>query len=233
MATSQMVARADGQASPVPEGTLVTLMLPWAEQWVTEGKIFWEFRQLGWGYISKVDMVSVEKGKRPHQKVFIHFSSWDDKYKDVLEHLSQEPTRKQTSSGHRAMYPELKVYYNDTFYWKVRKSEWKLKPRQEVGRTPRVEFVTVPKVVPTPKGFSGVVLSSDGELVAKSEPEPEPEPKEPATELEWTEEGEHPAQIQARQAAVEPHSPPYSPSKRETIPFSEGTWGDSEGGLVM
>ena len=155
------------QGSPVPEGTSVTLMVPWAEDWVTEQKVFAVFRDLDWGWISKVDMVQVDKGKRPHQKVFIHFSKWNES--DILEHLSTEPVREVTSNGHRAVYPEVKVYYNDTYFWKVRKSAWKVKPMAPTAPKRRVEIVPLKRVTP-PRSFADVELSDSGELVPRSTP---------------------------------------------------------------
>jgi hypothetical protein len=169
MSSASFVA-GGAKGSPVPEGTAVTLMLPWVEGWVREEMVFAVFRDLNWGWISKVDMVSVEKGKRPHQKVFIHFSEWHESAADMLEHLSAEPIREVTTKGHRAVYPEAKVYYNDTFYWKVRKSAWKQKPMAPATPKRKVEIVPLKRVVQPPSSFGDVALSESGEMVARSTP---------------------------------------------------------------
>lgn len=126
------------QSSPVPKGTVVSLMIPWVEQWVTRQMILREFmgrpEKFRWGEISKVDMVSVSKGKRPHQKVYMHFSSWNPNVQNLLDHLLSPPKK----DGARVVWPELKVFYRGDFYWKVRKSNWEPKVASE---TPSVDIV--------------------------------------------------------------------------------------------
>ena len=82
-------------------------MIPWAETWVEADRIIQEFEETGFGKVTKVDMVYRDQGKRPHQKIFIHFSVINDEYKAHLE------TGK-----------DIKVFYNGTFFWKVRKSNY-------------------------------------------------------------------------------------------------------------
>ena len=92
---------------PVPEGAY-SVMIPWAETWVTEDRIIQEFQESGFGNVAKVDMVYREQGKRPHQKVFIHITEINEEYKQHLE------------AGN-----EIKIHYNGTYFWKVRKSNYR------------------------------------------------------------------------------------------------------------
>ena len=87
-------------------------MIPWLELWVTEGKVFHEFRSLGWGWVLKVDLVTVEAGKRPHQKAFIHLKDWNEEHMHYLEFLSQDPIKEVTGDRFRMKYPEVKVFYD-------------------------------------------------------------------------------------------------------------------------
>ena len=64
--------------------------------------------ECGWGELVDIQIINVQHGKRAHSKVFIHYKTFPDKA--VENHLSQ---------GN-----EIKVYYNNTFFWKVRKSKY-------------------------------------------------------------------------------------------------------------
>ena len=122
--------------SPVPEGTVYSMFIPWLEEWVKEGVVKGEFVKLGWGWVSSVQLVRVEHGKRAHQKCYIHFSSATEEGRDIMDHLSSEPKEME---GGRKVYAEVKVYYRagTDYYWKVRRSNWK---RKEFDR-PKVEVV--------------------------------------------------------------------------------------------
>tara|TARA_B110001450_G_scaffold226295_1_gene224973 strand:+ start:172 stop:570 length:399 start_codon:yes stop_codon:yes gene_type:complete len=95
------------QESPVPADTVFTVVIPWAETWVDQARIMTEFDELDFGTINKVDIVHRTQGKRPHQKIFIHFSDFNEEYMAHLE------------SG-----KEIKVFYNGSYFWKVRKSNY-------------------------------------------------------------------------------------------------------------
>ena len=99
--------------SPVPEGAY-TVMIPWAETWVDEQRIREEFSDSEFGNIIKVDLVHREQGKRPHQKIYIHIKDINEQYREHLE------TGK-----------EIKIYYNGTYFWKVRKSNYKHNSQRE------------------------------------------------------------------------------------------------------
>jgi hypothetical protein len=123
-------------SGPVPGGTVFSMFIPWLEDWVTESKVKSEFVKLGWGWVSSVQLVRVDKGKRPHQKCYIHFETISSEGRDIVDHLSSEPMEME---GGRKVYAEVKVYYRPgtDYYWKVRRSTWKSRPRE----TPKVELV--------------------------------------------------------------------------------------------
>ena len=200
--------------SPVPEGTAVTLMIPWAERWVSEQMVFAVFRDLNWGWVSKIDIVSVDKGKRPHVKIFIHFSKWNEDSNDMLEHLSADPIREVTSSGHRAQYPEVKVYYNEDFYWKVRKSDWKPKPLAASTPKRKVEIVPLKPKAEKAKNFGDVELTDSGDIVPRS------------TKVE-RQGAQSPAELYS------PHSPAYSPHSPELDKAVAMAGGDPDGVEVL
>ena len=124
--------------TPVPEGTVMSLMIPWVQSWQTDVDVKATLDGLGWGEISKVDMkeLSERDGKPRHYKVFIHFSSWSESETavKVRSHLSNVV-------GEGEKQPELKVWYNDRNFWKVRASKWAFKARE--SSVPSVVAATV------------------------------------------------------------------------------------------
>jgi hypothetical protein len=124
--------------TPVPEGTVMSLMIPWVQSWQTDDDVKATLDGLGWGEISKVDMkeLSERDGKPRHYKVFIHFSSWSESETavKVRSHLSNVV-------GEGEKQPELKVWYNDRNFWKVRASKWEFKARE--SSVPSVVAATV------------------------------------------------------------------------------------------
>ena len=114
--------------SPVPSGTVLSLMIPWAQSWQKEDDVKATLGGLGWGTISQVDLKEVggRDGKPPHYKVFIHFSEWSssETAEKVRGHLE-----KVVGEGEKQ--PELKVWYSDRNFWKVRASKWEFKARSE------------------------------------------------------------------------------------------------------
>ena len=104
--TQTTVAAMSGSPNPIPEGAY-TVMVPWAETWVDETRVRNEFDDSEFGTIGKVDLVHRDQGKRPHLKIFIHFTEINPDYKEHLE------------KGN-----EIKVFYNGTYFWKVRKSNY-------------------------------------------------------------------------------------------------------------
>ena len=92
--------------SPVPEGVVYSMFIPWVETWVTEEKVRQEMEECGFGTLVKVDFVEVAT-KRKHSKVYLHFSIVDE---DVKAHLD----------GGK----QMKVFYNGTYFWKLMKSNY-------------------------------------------------------------------------------------------------------------
>tara|TARA_B110000881_G_C18187798_1_gene323289 strand:- start:68 stop:412 length:345 start_codon:yes stop_codon:yes gene_type:complete len=97
--------------SPVPEGVVYSMFIPWVETWVTEEKVRQEMEECGFGTLAKVDFVEVAT-KRKHSKVYLHFSIVDE---DVKAHLD----------GGK----QMKVFYNGTYFWKLMKSNYVHKDR--------------------------------------------------------------------------------------------------------
>jgi len=103
-------------------------MIPWAQSWQKEEDVKATLGGLGWGTISQVDMKEVagREGKPSHYKVFIHFSEWSSSEiaVKVRDHLAKE-----VCEGDKQ--PELKVWYSERNFWKVRASKWVFKARSE------------------------------------------------------------------------------------------------------
>jgi hypothetical protein len=115
-----------GSKNPIPPGTQYTVLLPWVDRRISEGFLFAKFRNLDWGRILRIDMLWKRDvdGKPGHYKVFIHLGELNPCHEMVFKHLDSAKN-------------ELKVHYNEKFYWKVRKSTW-TPHRSGIG----VEFVT-------------------------------------------------------------------------------------------
>ena len=129
-----------GVSDPRPSGTVLTLFLPWVESWHTGENVKATLDALDWGEIAKVDVKVVRSvgGKREHKKVFVHYSSWND---DEVSSGVRGALEKMVGEGEKQ--PELKVYHNETHYWKVRVSRFEFKARVEDEAKvfkPRVEF---------------------------------------------------------------------------------------------
>ena len=129
--------------NPIPAGTTFTALLPWVEASTKEYFLSKIWNRLDWGRILGINMIlkkatGGDKPKRAHYKVFIHFGDRNPAHTPVFEYLAVEKN-------------ELKVWYNDRFYWKVRQSTWKPDPRNDI----RVDFGTspgaaVPKAMTSP-----------------------------------------------------------------------------------
>ena len=125
---------------PRPEGTVVTLFLPWVENWHTVENVKSTLDALDWGVIAKVDVKVVRSvgGKREHKKVFVHYECWND---DEVSVGVRGALEKSVCEGEKQ--PELKVFHNETHFWKVRISRFEFKARVETEEKvfkPRVEF---------------------------------------------------------------------------------------------
>ena len=127
MSFSQSSHQQHGFNQVVPPGTVASLVIPWAETWQTDEDVARVFHALGWGTISKIDIVA-KNTKRPHNTVYIHFSSWN------TNEQAQHAYFNLMNAGN-----DLKVFYNDSYFWKVRRSNWR--PTPVKGFTPRVEII--------------------------------------------------------------------------------------------
>jgi hypothetical protein len=112
----------------VPPGTVVSLVIPWAEKWQSSDEVARIFCALAWGVISKIDVIP-KNTKRPHSTVYIHFSSWN--VNEAAKYAYDNITKGN----------DIKVYYNDSYFWKVRVSNWRPAPVQSF--VPRIEVVQV------------------------------------------------------------------------------------------
>ena len=129
-----------GVSDPRPTGTVFTLFLPWVESWHTAENVKATLDALDWGVIAKVDVKVVRSvgGKREHKKVFVHYSGWNEDEVSVGVRAALEK-----SVGEGEKQPELKVFHNETHFWKVRVSRFEFKARVETEEKvfkPRVEF---------------------------------------------------------------------------------------------
>ena len=118
-----------GYNNVVPPGTVISLVIPWAEKWQSADEIARIFCSLSWGIISKIDVVP-KNTKRPHSTVYIHFSSW---YVSGDARYAYDNLKKGN---------DIKVYYNDSYFWKVRVSNWRPAPVQVFQ--PKFEIVQTP-----------------------------------------------------------------------------------------
>jgi hypothetical protein len=133
-------------SNPIPTGTQYTILLPWVGDRVSKETLFQMFNALEWGHILQLDMLykkpvqnSHGKPKPAHFKVFIHFGALNPIHNLIFEHLDYFDA-------------ELKIYYSNTNFWKVRKSTWEQLPpiptQPVVIPQIRVELVTKPPTNP-------------------------------------------------------------------------------------
>lgn len=113
-------------SNPVPAGTVVSLNIPWTELDQGVDFIGHTIGALGWGWVSKVQLVRKE-GKRPHNMAYVHFSHW----------ASTEDARNALAGLESGM--ELKVFYRGNWFWKIRKSRFEY----------RVPVAPAPPAAPT------------------------------------------------------------------------------------
>ena len=102
---------------------------------ITDERVWTVFNELELGTISRIDMVPRETTNGDfYQRVFIHFKEWSSD--DSTTAIRQRLVDKQ----------EIKVIYDDPWYWKVsasrsHTSERRAKLRRQEGKPrPRIEF---------------------------------------------------------------------------------------------
>jgi hypothetical protein len=102
---------------------------------ITDERVWTVFNELELGTISRIDMVPRETTNGDfYQRVFIHFKEWSSD--DSTTAIRQRLVDKQ----------EIKIIYDDPWYWKVsasrsHTSERRAKLRRQEGKPrPRIEF---------------------------------------------------------------------------------------------
>jgi hypothetical protein len=137
MATHYTRAIESPKTSPIPSGTELTLIVPWAPIQTTEGFVRETIGGLNWGSILQVDLVKragrqnryTGRQEPDHFKVFIHLSQLTEEGKLVNQHLSQSQGK------------EIKINHYFGF-WKVQKSNFVYKDNFKTEKKkPTVEFL--------------------------------------------------------------------------------------------
>jgi hypothetical protein len=111
-----------------------SVVIPWVEVWVMEEMVQEVMCELGWGEICGVDFVYRAAGMnnsghktREHYKVFVHFRE----------------TEGMESSGAKEMLEKgtsAKVWYSDSYYWKVKKSNYVHEEKEKKNFVVKCEF---------------------------------------------------------------------------------------------
>ena len=119
--------------NPIPEGTTFTIMMPWVEASTTCEFVAKILNRLEWGRILDINMIykRAEGKKRHHYKVFVHYGARNPAHRPVFEYLEKENN-------------EMKMWYNERFFWKVRRSTWKADKRNNI----RLDFGTTSTPAP-------------------------------------------------------------------------------------
>lgn len=122
--------------NPIPTGTELSIIIPWAHIKNTKDYIIQVFSDLEWASdILGVDLIYREasinqSGKKnpEHNKVFVHFKGLNEQGQLVKQHLSN-PGK------------EIKIEHRFGF-WKIRGSTWKFSTDfKKTTEKPRVEFL--------------------------------------------------------------------------------------------
>ena len=111
-----------------------SVVIPWVEMWVMREMVEEVMCDLGWGDICGVDFVYRAAGMnksghktREHYKVFVHYRE----------------TEGMESSGAKEMLDKgtsAKVWYSESYYWKVMKSNYVHEEKQKKGFVVKCEF---------------------------------------------------------------------------------------------
>ena len=109
-----------------------SICIPRVFQNISEGRVIAIFRNLDFGEVEKVDMISKTNAKgETFQRVFVHFKSWSDN-----EQANQ--ARQMLLSDQ-----EVRVVYDDPWFWKLSASK-SVRPEARKQRrrrpAPFVEF---------------------------------------------------------------------------------------------
>jgi hypothetical protein len=137
MATHYTRAIESPKTNPIPTGTELTLIVPWAPIQTTKEFVENTINGVEWGEIIQVDLIkragrdNYRTGRRDpdHYKIFIHLKNLTENGKLANQHLS-------VSEG-----KEIRVTHRFG-YWKVQKSNFVFKEEFKTERKkPLVEFL--------------------------------------------------------------------------------------------
>lgn len=122
------------KTSPVPEGTELSVVIPWVHIKTTKDFISEEFHSLEFGEVLGVQLVhrkeTVHNGRKnpEHYKAFVHIGSLSENGKLAKQHLEQENK-------------EIRVNHNFGF-WLIRKSNWSfVQDYKKTSSKPKLEFL--------------------------------------------------------------------------------------------
>ena len=108
-----------------PEGSVFSIMIPWAYTWQDEKMIRDILDSQEWGIILKIVIKKQisQNIKLEYNKVFIHYKTWDtpSSYR-IKKHLMEESNKQ----------PELRFWYSHTSFWNIRAMNWKKKDYDEL-----------------------------------------------------------------------------------------------------
>ena len=104
-----------------------SLCIPRVFSNITEDRVWNVLDELELGDVDRIDMVERETREGElYQRVFIHFKSWSSSAENVRERLVNGE--------------EIKIVYDDPWFWKVSASRSKRPRAQTDRRPPRIEF---------------------------------------------------------------------------------------------
>jgi hypothetical protein len=125
---------ASSKTSPVPQGTELSVVIPWVHINTTKEFVNEEFTTLGFGEVLKIQLVYRKESERngrknpEHYKAFIHLGALTEHGKLVKQHLEQQNK-------------EIKVNHNFGF-WLIQKSAWSfVQDYKKTISKPKLEFL--------------------------------------------------------------------------------------------
>lgn len=138
MATHYTRVLESPKTSPIPDGTELTLVIPWAPIQTTKEFVEDTIAGVEWGNIIRVDLIkrqgrdNYRTGRKEpnHFKIFIHLKDLTENGTLAKQHLSQDEGK------------EIRVTHRFG-YWKVQKSNFVFKQdfTKEKKNKPTVEFL--------------------------------------------------------------------------------------------
>ena len=118
-----------------------SLCIPRVFNNIDEHRIRTVFDQLRLGEIERIDVVARKNDKgEPFKRVYVHFKFW---YGNTV---AQEARRKLISGK------EIKVVYDNPWFWKVSANKWDAAPaaKRDTGSAPYIDFETDRKIAIAP-----------------------------------------------------------------------------------